>query len=65
MCLFIVYVLSMISYNITYYLKFKADMKSYILMETAAIFFLANVYLKQNISEYVQYFMMSYHISQV
>ena len=32
----------------------KADMKSYILLETAAIFFLANLFLKQGISsEYV------------
>ena len=32
----------------------KADMKSYIPMETAAIFFLANLFLKQGISsEYV------------
>ena len=33
---------------------FKADMKSYIPLETAAIFFLANLFLKQGISsEYV------------
>ena len=32
----------------------KADMKSYIPLETAAIFFLANLFLKQGItSEYV------------
>ena len=40
-----------------YYLKnmyIKADMKSYIPLETAAIFFLANLFLKQGISsEYV------------
>ena len=34
--------------------KLKADMKSYIPLETAAIFFLANLFLKQGISsEYV------------
>ena len=33
---------------------FKADMKSYIPLETVAIFFLANLFLKQGIvSEYV------------
>ena len=37
-----------------YVLFFKADMKSYIPLETAAIFFLANLFLKQGISsEYV------------
>ena len=35
-------------------IKLKADMKSYIPLETAAIFFLANLFLKQGISsEYV------------
>ena len=35
-------------------LNVKADMKSYIPLETAAIFFLANLFLKQGISsEYV------------
>ena len=34
----------------------KADMKSYIPLETAAIFFLANLFLKQDISsEYVMF----------
>ena len=34
--------------------SFKADMKSYILLETSAKFFLANIFLKQGIgSEYV------------
>ena len=36
------------------YIVLKADMKSYIPLETAAIFFLANLFLKQGISsEYV------------
>ena len=30
--------------------ELKADMKSYIALETAAIFFLANLFLKQGIS---------------
>ena len=35
-------------------MTFKADMKRYIPLETAAIFFLANLFLKQGISsEYV------------
>ena len=36
------------------YYGFKADMKSYIPLETAALFFLANLFRKQGISsEYV------------
>ena len=36
------------------YIVLKADMKSYIPLETAAIFFLANLFLKQGVSsEYV------------
>ena len=37
----------------------KAYMKSYIPLETAAIFFLANLYLKQGISS--EYFMLDFN----
>ena len=41
-------------YALLIYMNNKADMKSYIPLETAAIFFLANLFLKQGISsEYV------------
>ena len=36
--------------SIFWFASFKADMKSYIPLETAAIFFLANLFLKQGIS---------------
>ena len=36
----------------------KTDMKSYIPLETAAIFFLANLFLKQGISS--EYFMVDF-----